>query len=95
VDPWAWHRAVRAFARVLAPGGALYVAVPIGVERLCFNAHRIFAPRTVVDAFVCAGVDLVSFAAVTDGGTFLANAKQDGFENAQYACGLFEFWKHT
>ena len=38
--------------RVLACGGRLYFAVPVGKEnRLYFNAHRVFAPETVMECF--------------------------------------------
>jgi len=53
---------------VLRPGGRLYLAVPIGVPRVEFNAHRVFAPVTVLDAL--SGLDLVSFSVVDDRGTF-------------------------
>jgi hypothetical protein len=36
---------------VLAPGGVLLLSTPIGKERLCFDAHRVFDPGTVAEAF--------------------------------------------
>jgi hypothetical protein len=50
VHPLAPFQALAAFERVLAPDGFLYLSVPVGKERLEFNAHRIFAPQTVQDA---------------------------------------------
>lgn len=38
--------------RVLAEGGYLYFAVPVGKEeKFCFNAHRIFCPLTILEYF--------------------------------------------
>ena len=37
-------------ARILAPGGDLYLSVPVGAERVEFNAQRVLAPSTVLDA---------------------------------------------
>ena len=78
-----------ALQRVLRPGGRLYLSVPVGRERLCFNAHRVFSPRRVIDAV--ADLDLVSFAGVDDSGRFLDGLKPEGLANQEYACGLFEF----
>jgi SAM-dependent methyltransferase len=89
VEPDAWRRAMRAMARVLAPGGRLYFSVPVGQERVEFNSHRVFAPRTVLDAFE--DLELVSFAAVDDRGNLVDPAQPEDFAGAYFACGLFEF----
>jgi SAM-dependent methyltransferase len=91
VDPDAPFSAMRAMARVLAPGGRLYFSVPVGRERVEFNAQRVFSPATVIEAF--SGLELVSFAAVGDDDRLVDPALPRDFENAQYACGLFEFSK--
>ncbi len=50
VDPEACFMALRSMQRVLAPGGHLYIAVPVGdVSGVAFNAHRIFAPELVAE----------------------------------------------
>ncbi|MBN2576795.1 MAG: DUF268 domain-containing protein [Deltaproteobacteria bacterium] len=49
VDPGAWYRALQAFQRVLANDGRLYLSVPVGRERVCFNAHRVFSPMRIRD----------------------------------------------
>ena len=91
VDPSAASKAMTALARVLAPGGRLYFSVPIGRERLMFNAHRIFSPATVLGAF--AGLNLLSFAAVDDAGNFCTEVTPEDFLGAGYSCGLFEYGK--
>lgn len=52
VNPNACFAAMSALSRVLKPRGHLYFAVPVGkTEKVCFNAHRIFHPRTIVESF--------------------------------------------
>ncbi|MBQ3654060.1 MAG: DUF268 domain-containing protein [Synergistaceae bacterium] len=49
VDPEACFAALKSMQRVLAPGGHLYISVPIGDKSgVAFNAHRIFAPELVI-----------------------------------------------
>jgi SAM-dependent methyltransferase len=91
IDPNGHLAAMSALARVLAPGGRLYFSVPIGRERLVFNANRVFSPRTVVSAF--SSLELVAFSAVDDAGRFVGDASLDAFETAEGSCGLFEFTK--
>lgn len=51
IDPEACFKAFRAIQRVAKQGGYIYISVPIGKERVCFNAHRVFYPSTIVEAF--------------------------------------------
>ena len=91
VDPNGWRKAMNSLQRVLRPGGRLYFGIPIGQERLCFNAHRIFAPIRVLETFV--DLKLVSFAGVDDSGRFLCDIRPEQLATSEYACGLFEFTK--
>jgi hypothetical protein len=93
VDPEACFAAMRALARVLRPDGRLYFSVPIGRERVEFNAHRVFAPRTVLDTMH--DLDLVSFSAVDDHGRIHADVEPSRFADASFSCGLFEFTKRA
>jgi SAM-dependent methyltransferase len=91
VDPDSWKQAAASFARVLRPGGRLYLSTPIGRERLEFNAHRILSPESVLNA--CAGLQLISFASVLDDGSFVEGISPRELGNSAYACGLFEMTK--
>jgi SAM-dependent methyltransferase len=91
IDPMAYLKLIRAIGRVLAPGGRLYFAVPIGEERVEFNAHRVFNPLRILNDFSC--LELASFSAVNDQGDFIAEAKPDHYQVAHMACGLYEFTK--
>jgi SAM-dependent methyltransferase len=93
IDPDGPFRAMASLARVLRRGGRLYFSVPIGRERVEFNAQRIFAPRTILDLFASHGLTLVEFSAIDDGGHLRVSANPRDFELAEYSCGLFEFTK--
>ncbi|GFI16227.1 hypothetical protein IMSAGC009_01391 [Lachnospiraceae bacterium] len=51
VDPNACFDAFASIQRVMKNGGRVYLSLPIGQEHLEFNAHRVFSPITVIDAF--------------------------------------------
>jgi SAM-dependent methyltransferase len=89
IDPLAHVKFMKALGRVLAPGGRLYFSLPVGEERLQFNAHRILSPHTVLAAF--AGLLLVDFAYVDDKGDLCLNGKPEDCEGLRLGCGLFEF----
>jgi SAM-dependent methyltransferase len=91
IDPGACFNAMAALQRVLAPGGRLYFAVPVGVERVEFNAHRVFAPQTIISTF--SELKLLSFSVINDHGDFVEDAKLEEYEMASYACGCFVFSK--
>jgi SAM-dependent methyltransferase len=91
IDPWGYRKLIGTLQRVLAPGGRLYFAVPIGRERVEFNAHRYFDPRRIISEFN--GLKLVDFAAVDDKGDFVPRADPATFDEARDSCGLFEFAK--
>lgn len=89
VDPSACFRGMEALMRVLSPGGHLYFSVPVGRERLHFNAHRVFAPDTILAAF--SEIELLSFAAVDDAGVFREGLEPRDAGHLHFGCGLFEF----
>jgi hypothetical protein len=75
--------------RVLSKNGSLYLGVPIGRERVAFNAHRIFNPMTVINTMD--GLRLVEFSVVDDDNFFIKNANLSEFNNSRYSLGLFHF----
>jgi SAM-dependent methyltransferase len=85
-------KACRELARVLKPGGRLFFALPVGRTATYFNAFRVHSPELVLEYFK--DLKLLEFAAVSDQGRFIPNAKLDDYKNALYACGMFEFTKN-
>jgi SAM-dependent methyltransferase len=89
LDPEGSHKAARELARVLAPGGNLYVSLPVGRPRVCFNAHRIHHPERVPEMFP--GLELTGTAAVTDEGRFREGLEPAELTGQRYACGMYRF----
>jgi hypothetical protein len=85
--------------RMLAAGGTLYFSVPIGPERIEFNAHRIFDVKTMLE-LTKPELVLTGFSYVDDQGDFHPEIQLDdsGFNSSfgcQYGCGIFEFKKQS
>lgn len=91
VDPEGAARAMAELARVLAPGGRLYLTTPVGRERVCFNAHRVFCPESIPRMFP--GLTLRTFAWVDDAGVYHAAGETAAAKENEYACGFYEFEK--
>ena len=92
IDAFGSQRAAKELARVLATGGSLFLSVPIGRDRVCFNAHRVFSPYSVINMFKA--LSLVEFSCVNDDGQYLHDQTMEVALNYDYGCGLFHFVKH-
>jgi SAM-dependent methyltransferase len=91
INPAGSQLAAGELQRVLQPGGRLFLSVPVGSERVCFNAHRVFAPSTV-QSFL-PELRLESFSLVDDTGRFTEQVPLQAAVGLDYGCGLFEFVK--
>jgi hypothetical protein len=91
VDPQACFKFMASLQRVLAPSGKLYFSVPVGRERVEFNAHRVFDPSTILRSFPM--LELVSFSFVGDEGLLYEDHDPLRLPPSEMACGLFEFTK--
>lgn len=89
LDPKGTDKAASELQRVLAPGGRLLFAVPVGRPRVCFNAHRILAPHAVAAMFP--ELELQEHSGVDDAGRFVERVALDAFDRSEYACGMFSF----
>jgi SAM-dependent methyltransferase len=80
--------------RVLACGGNLLFAVPIGRPKVIFNAHRIYSYDQIIQHF--ADLELQQFALITDTGMeddFILSATKAMADQQTYGCGCFWFKK--
>lgn len=48
IDPRGWERGFTNMVALLKPGGTFYLSIPIGRERVEFNANWVFDPRTIL-----------------------------------------------
>lgn len=92
VEPDGHVRAARELTRVLQPGGRLLLGTPVGRERLCCDAHRVFDPGTIVDIFRL--LKLTEFLLIDDSGRGMIHDAPFGeARRCEYGCGLFAFTK--
>ncbi len=89
LDPLGTAHACAELARVLAPGGILYLSAPIGRPRVCFNAHRVHSMEQLRQ--YTAPLRLLSFDAVLDNGSYVEDCDSEIITTQEYACGLFRF----
>jgi hypothetical protein len=83
--------------KILKPKGKLYLSVPIGPQRMEYNAHRVFSVRTILD-LVEGRFLLDDFSFVDDQGMLQTNADMSRLNIEQnfgcyYGCGIFELDK--
>jgi hypothetical protein len=93
LDLEGWSKGLAGLAKILAKDGTLLLAVPVGQQRIEFDAHRVFHPQTILDAAQALGLELVSFSAVDDTGEFVAQADPHAVAHLHYGCGCFAFRK--
>ena len=89
LTPAGTRLACAELARVLAPGGNLFFSVPVGVPRVCFNAHRVHTPVQILAYF--AELELQEFSVVDDQYELVSNADVEAAADLSYGCGLFWF----
>lgn len=92
VDPEGHIKGLTSLVKLLKPSGMLLLSVPIGKERIEFNAHRVFNVETIVN-LAYENLKLVSFSYIDDKGNFHENKAIKEVPNLLYGCGLFEFCK--
>jgi len=91
IDPQGSAKAAFELQRIVRPGGKLFLSLPIGRERICFNAHRVHAPNSVIGMF--GQLKLVEFSYVDDAGQLRERQQPASAKDLQYGCGLFHFEK--
>jgi SAM-dependent methyltransferase len=97
IDPHGAEKGLANMARLLRPGGTLYLSVPIGAPRVEFNAHRVFDPRSLVELADRDLLQLKALTVIANGSVtelrvldeaFLAKLAQE-----RYSLGIFVFSK--
>ena len=77
--------------------GFFYLSVPIGIDRVEFNAHRVFDPRVIVNLAVKNSFRLSALTVIRQGGKVEAPALDEvqlsDLASQRYALGIFTFVK--
>lgn len=97
IDYYGYLKGIENVYRILQTGGIFYFSVPIGKQRIEFNAHRVFSLRYLLDLFQSRFL-LKNFSYVNDAGDLFENFQltlTDIENNLQcrYGCGIFEWIK--
>jgi hypothetical protein len=97
IDPKGYESGIRNMARILRLGGYFYLSVPVGVERVEFNAQHVFHPNTIVAVAESNQLLLREFALFTtdDGLVQMDTAYETLVEvgKRRYGLGIFTFIK--
>lgn len=98
IDPQGHVTGFRNLARIVEPGGKLYVGLPIGaMTKVFFNAHRIFAPTEPPTWFEDAGASksedftLERFDYVDDAGDLHTRIEPEAVPPLTHGCGIYSF----
>ncbi|MCI8561274.1 MAG: DUF268 domain-containing protein [Dorea sp.] len=94
IDPEACFKCFDSIQRKLKKNGKLYLSLPIGKERLEFNAHRVFYPSTIIESF--ASLKLEEFSCTAQGKieyNIDIHKYDNDLHNGNYRYGLFYFTK--
>ena len=89
LDPQGTRQGCKELQRCCAPGGSLFISLPVGAPRTMFNAHRIHAPASIAGYFN--ELTLEEFSVVTDDGTFVEHTRPELYASMNYACGMYMF----
>ena len=99
IDPKGFERGLINMAGLLREDGVFYLSVPIGIDRVEFNANRVCDPRVIVNLAAANSLQLSAFTVIRQGGRVeeLALEEVQLFDLAsrRYALGFFTFVKRT
>lgn len=93
IDSEACFKCFDAIQRKLKKGGRLYISVPVGSERVEFNAHRVFYASTIIECF--SDMKLEEFSCTANGvlESYIEDIHKYDNEKNDFVCGLFYFVK--
>ena len=97
VNYYGYLKALENIAKILQSRGKFYFSVPIGPQRIEFNAHRVFSVKYLLD-LLNKDFTLNSFSYVDDEGDFheevsmIPESIETSF-SCHYGCGIFELTK--
>ncbi len=99
IDPLGYVAGLTNMINLLKPGGVFYLSIPIGRERVEFNAHRVFNPRSLIELAVENDLVLEDFSWI--GENYEINKSIDievdmnVLSRVDYSLGIFTFKKRS
>ena len=93
IDYFGYLKAINNVAQILKPDGVFYFSVPIGPQRIEFNAHRVFSVSYLME-ILSENFRIVSFSYVNDEGDFFETVELSDSDvknnfGCIYGCGIF------
>lgn len=86
VDYYGHLKAIKNITKILKKEGIFYFSVPIGLQRIEFNAHRIFSIKYLIDV-LSNDYKINSFSLVDDKGDFFENVElSEKNINSNFGC---------
>jgi len=99
IDPGGFERGFANMAALLKKDGVFYLSVPVGINRVEFNAHRVFDPRSIVKLAAQHALGLSALTVIQPGGRIetiaLDEAQLSRLAGQRYALGIFVFQKRA
>lgn len=92
IDPQGHIKGLNSLTKLLKSNGKLLLSVPLGRERVEFNAHRVFAIETIIN-LIETDYKLISFSYIDDEGLFYEDINYKSLPEMNYGCGMFELLK--
>ena len=94
IDYAGHNKAIENITQLLQPGGTFYFSVPIGPQRIEFNAHRVFSVGYLLK-LLGENYDVRSFSYVDDAGDLFEDVGLSSHDVAanfgcRYGCGIFD-----
>ena len=97
IDPYGYERGIVNMAKLLRAGGLFYLSTPIGKERVEFNAHRVFDPKTIINLCSANKLLLKKLTVIKNGVVENIQFSDDAVKKLSeevYSLGIFVFQKH-
>ena len=97
IDYSGHEKALQNISKILTVGGVFYFSVPIGPQRINFNAHRVFSVKYLIE-LLKNNFEIKTFSFVNDFGDLFEYVKMTHEEiernfGCNYGCGIFELVK--
>lgn len=93
IDYFGHIKAIKNISNILQKNGIFYLSVPIGPQRINFNAHRVFSVKYLLD-ILSDNYRIISFSYINDDDNFIEDAKltEENINKnflCSYGCGIF------